>query len=512
MAIGAGVSRHPRLLALGAGFAGATGFAPLGLWPVALLACALLIALVARSRSIGQAALIGWLFGVGHFTLGLNWIAGSFAHQDVMPAWLGYIAVVLLSLYLAAYTAFSAGLARALGTGNGLAFVLVFASSWIVGETLRATLFTGFAWNPLGSIFVPTWVAGWARLVGTYGLSGVAMLASGAIVLATASRRAWAPGLAFAAIVAGGGWLILRPDPGTTRTVVRIVQPNISLDEGRDAFAARAGIERLAALTGRPGTAPRLVFWPEGVLHDVYQISYDPSVAEELATLLGPKDLLLLGATRIEYRRTRDASGVGTDWNAVGARNSMFLVDAKGRVRERYDKAHLVPYGEYLPMRTLLTPIGLARLVPGDLDFWPGPGPRTLALPSFGKGGIQICYEIIFSGQVVDRRDRPAFIFNGSIDAWFGAWGPPQHLAQARLRAIEEGLPIVRSTTTGISALIDSRGTVIEAIPMNRPGFIEARLPAALAPTPFAQFGNVLPLGFALLLGAGGVALGRKRR
>src|SRR6185503_4269428 len=175
--------------------------------------------------------------------------------------------------------------------------------------------------------------------------------------------------------------------------------------------------------------------------------------------------------------------------------------------------AHLVPYGEYLPMRPLLSAIGLSRLAPGELDFDPGPGPRTIALPVAGRVGFQLCYEIIFSGDIVDRNDRPDWIFNPSNDAWFGAWGPPQHLAQARLRAAEEGLPVLRATPTGISAVIDARGNVVKSLPWRTAGVIDAMLPpAAKAPPPFARFGNVIPLLLAFALIIGGIVLGRRRR
>ena len=150
---------------------------------------------------------------------------------------------------------------------------------------------------------------------------------------------------------------------------------------------------------------------------------------------------------------------------------------AGARIVGRYDKAHLVPYGEYLPMRPLLSAIGLSRLAPGDLDFRAGPGPRTLDLPGFGRVGFQLCYEIIFSGEVVDRANRPDFIFNPSNDAWFGAWGPPQHLAQARLRALEEGLPVIRATPTGICAVIDADGRLL-AQPAAGHGRRDRRAPA----------------------------------
>ena len=184
-----------------------------------------------------------------------------------------------------------------------------------------------------------------------------------------------------------------------------------------------------------------------------------------------------------------------------------------GAVIGRYDKAHLVPYGEYLPMRELLSSIGLARLAPGDMDFAAGPGPRSIELGGqWGRVGLQICYEIIFSGRVVDQTNRPSFIFNPSNDAWFGSWGPPQHLAMARLRAAEEGLPVIRSTPTGISAVIGADGRVLNALPWQTAGVIDADLPHATGPTLFARFGNLIPLllGFALLIA--GIAVGRTRR
>ena len=217
----------------------------------------------------------------------------------------------------------------------------------------------------------------------------------------------------------------------------------------------------------------------------------------------GPGDLLLTGGITIQ-------STDGT--SATGATNSVFAIDGFGRILARYDKAHLVPYGEYLPMRPILSAFGLSRLAPGDLDFDAGPGPQTIELPGLGAVGFQLCYEIIFSGQVVDPAFRPAFIFNPSNDAWFGAWGPPQHLAQARLRAIEEGLPVVRSTPTGISAVVDAEGRLLASLPWRRAGRIDARLPPPAPPTPFARFGNALPFGFALLLVAAAIAIRRKSR
>jgi len=198
--------------------------------------------------------------------------------------------------------------------------------------------------------------------------------------------------------------------------------------------------------------------------------------------------------------------------NVTSATNSIFAMDADGRILGRYDKAHLVPYGEYLPARPILSRLGLSRLAPGDVDFDFGPGARSLDVPGIGKVGFQLCYEIIFSGEVVERGNRPNFIYNPSNDAWFGAWGPPQHLAQARLRAIEEGLPVVRSTPTGISALIDADGNVLASIPWRQAGAIDVLLPPAKAPTLFARLGNIAPFLLALLLVCIAIAVHRRAR
>ena len=520
--------RYPKLLSLAAGALSATGFAPLELWPVTLACFALLIELLWRAGDWRQVFLHGWLFAVGHFTVGLNWIAHAFTYQDTMPHWFGYGAVVALSLYLAVFPAVGGALARALsrssraksmgacddagmrppttlGTSE-LGFVLFFAAAWIATEWLRATLFTGFAWNPLGVTLVGTPLEAASKAVGTYGLSGLAVLAAGALWLV--SRRRWLAGgaiigaLSFRAI-----WTLIGPAPamlpGTT-PVLRIVQPNVSQDEKHDMRAQVDNLKQLVAMSGKPDDAqPRLLLWPEAAIDNGFYLQEEPGLRRFLVKALGRNDMLLTGGVALEYDRTG---------RAVGGRNSVFAMGPDTRIHARYDKAHLVPYGEYLPMRAILVPLGLSRLVPGDLDFWPGPGPKTFDIPGVGLVGFQICYEIIFSGQVIDPARRPRFLFNPSNDAWFGAWGPPQHMAQARLRAIEEGMTIVRATPTGISGVIAPDGELRANIGMGRQAVLDAQLPPVQAPTLFARYGNLLPGLFALMLAAFGVVIGRRPR
>jgi apolipoprotein N-acyltransferase len=298
---------------------------------------------------------------------------------------------------------------------------------------------------------------------------------------------------------AGAAWLFAPPRPAGAGPAVRIVQPNIGQEQKWSPEFAARNLARLGELSRSERAEPRLLIWPEAAITEplqderrLFDVQHEVlATRRQVQSVLAPSDLLLTGGVTVQSR-----DGV----RATGATNSVFAMAPDGRLLGRYDKAHLVPYGEYLPMRPLLSAIGLSRLAPGDLDFDPGPGPQSLDIPGVGWVGFQLCYEIIFSGEVVDPRRRPAFIFNPSNDAWFGAWGPPQHLAQARLRALEEAMPVVRATPTGISAIVDARGRLLHSIPLGEMGVIDARLPAPGAPTLFSRVGNWAPFAFALLL------------
>jgi len=491
---------RPLLAALALGFLSATGFAPLDWWPLTLACLAALLHLTWHAPSLKSALLRGWVFGVGHFTLGNNWIQHAFDYQAKMPPVLGYFAVLLLALYLAIYPAIAMGLAwrfarsvKARWNEPDIAFVLAAGAAWILSEYLRGTMFTGYPWNPIGVIWVPTPIAQIAGFLGTYALSGLTVFVAGALYLA--SQHQYRVPLATAALLIVAGVLL---NPGApvedmTRPHVRIVQPNIGQD-GVDApdYPARV-LAKLAEWSGQPGTVPRLVVWPEGMVNYFVEDGYPPAyyrdadprwVRGRIGGLLGPQDRAMVGGNALIF----------ADGKLAGAGNSVWTVDPAGMLGARYDKAHLVPYGEYLPMRTILAPLGLARLVMGEVDFLPGPGPRSLPVEGFGNAGVAICYEIIFSGQIVDRAHRPDFLFNPSNDAWFGRWGPVQHLAQARLRAIEEGLPILRATPTGVSAVIDAHGALIGTVPAGQEGAVEAPLPRPLPPTLFSRLGNWLAL------------------
>lgn len=512
--------RIAAMLALGA--VGSTGFAPLGLWPCTLLSVAALVLVLAQQPRWQRAFGAGWLWGVGHFTLGLNWIATAFTYQAKMPAALGLVAVFGLSLYLALFV----GLACALGwlfrrrpTGGGSASLIPgFAGAWCLAEWLRGSLLTGFPWNPLGIALLgdfahpgPAALAPW---LGTYGLSALAAALGATIALgwhlwASSQRRPIAfnalaliliPFALVAAVMA-----LPAPAPQSSPRAFTLIQPNIpqevldAPENFQNQFVQSAWLS--APLPAQAGH-PRLVLWPESGVPDylretypawAYQYTFanDPWMARlRLARVIGKGGLLLSGTVELDLHGDE----------ATGGRNVVVALNDRAQISGAYTKSHLVPLGEYLPARTWLKPIGLERLVPGDIDFRAGPGPRSLDLGALGKAGVQICYEIIFSGEVVDRAHRPDYIFNPSNDGWFGTWGPPQHLAQARLRAIEEGLPVLRSTTNGISAVVDAHGVVRQHAPRHTAMRLDGAVPAALPPTLYARFGHGLTLGLGIVL------------
>jgi len=497
---------RPRLSAALLGLAAATGFRPLALWPVALLAIGAMLLLVERAPGWRRATLLGWLFGVAHFTFGNSWIATAFTYQAQMPPVLGWAAVPLLSLYLAIFPALAAGGAKLVAGDRGrIPLALAYAGCWIVGEWLRGWVFTGYPWNPLGIVLLGPFdrpgLAAVSPWLGTYALSGLAVLIGCGLVLALCDRRRLAAALGALLLAAG---MYLPAGKGAQGSLpFTLVQPDVRQDQLDDPRLYEANFQKTAALTlpSVPGRR-RLVLWPESGLPDYLREGYpqryylsatayaDPALARRrIGRVIGPGSLLLTGAVDLEIENGR----------AVGAYNAVTAVNADGGIVAGYNKAHLVPYGEYLALRWLLEPLGARRLVAGSIDFLPGPGPRTLDLGDHGKAGVQICYEIIFSGHVVDPANRPDYIFNPSNDGWFGAFGPPQHLAQARLRAIEEALPVLRATTTGISAVIDSRGVVRMYVPKHRAARLDGLVPPAGEPTLFARLGNILPLSWAVV-------------
>ncbi|OYW07914.1 MAG: apolipoprotein N-acyltransferase [Rhodospirillales bacterium 12-71-4] len=370
--------------------------------------------------------------------------------------------------------------------------MLAFGAAWVAAEMLRGVVFTGFPWNLLGTVWafasLPLQAAAW---IGVHGLS----LATVLLALAPlAGRRGWTTAglalLGFAAIGLGRLWP-QEPEPEPVALV--LVQGNVAQEAKWREETRMPIFRRYIDLTaGGVRTARQeapesriVAVWPETA--SPFLLASDPQAAAMATAPLPPGALLLAGSVRAEF---------GADGRASRVWNSLVALDAQGAVLDAYDKVHLVPFGEYTPLRGLL-PI---RLVVSALDFSAGPARRAISLPGLPSFGGLICYEVIFPGAVTPAV-RPGFLLNITNDAWFGvSAGPYQHLAAARLRAVEEGLPLVRAAQTGISAVFDARGRVVARLGLAETGVVVAPLPKPLPATPFAYLGLWSPAIFLVLV------------
>lgn len=480
---------------------------PVSAVPVLLVAVPLIVWLVDAAPGPRAAAVVGWAAGFGYFTTGLHWIGHSFLVDADRFAWLMPFAVTLLPAYLALWWALALGLVRGLWPERRWAQVLAVAVAITSAEAVRSVAFTGFAWNLPSYALVETPLIQAASWAGPFGLT-VLMLALAAMPLVAGLRSVagWA-----SVVLIAAGWIWgdarlatpppLRSDPVT----VRIVQANAAQHlkwaaSHRELYAAR--FHALSGLPPDPDLGqPDAVIWPE------IAVTYLPQDAPELLAASAASAngaLLLTGA--LFYQWDGPPEDPVRRWS-----NALAAASPEGELLARYDKQHLVPWGEYLPQRWLLERLGLAALAGmSGGGFVPGQGSRILDLPGLPPMAVAICYEMIFADEVIGDGPRPEWILHVTNDAWFGSFaGPQQHLAQARIRAIEQGLPVVRAAQTGISGIIDAYGRLGPRIPLGTHGHLDAALPAALPPTIYARTGDWPAL---LLLLAGWIGLGLAAR
>ncbi|MGF1500375.1 MAG: apolipoprotein N-acyltransferase [Paracoccaceae bacterium] len=488
-----------------AGLAGAAltlGQPPVSLPLVVFLALPILAWLLDGVASWRGALALGWAAGFGSFVAGLHWMGHAFLVEPDRFAWLLPFAVTLLPAGLGIFWAAAFALARALadpGPGRWIALAAALAAA----EYARSTVLTGLPWGLPAYVWAETPIAQAASLVGPHGLSLATLLAAATALPLLATRR-WALALLPAtAVVLAAGWGTLRlaepVPPLAERVALRIVQPNARQDlkwvsPHRERFA-----ERLMALSAAPPDPrlgpPAAVIWPEIAVTFLPQRS--PEHMAQIAASAGGAPLVTGALFFAETDR-------GREWS-----NALMVVDPAGRIVRRYDKHHLVPFGEYMPLRGLLEGLGLEAIAGmAGAGFVPGPGPRVIRVPGLPPFAPAICYEMIFPQGILPNGlpdgGRPDWILHLTNDAWFGRFaGPQQHLAQARFRAIEQALPVVRAANTGISAVIDARGRVLDALPLGTHGALDAALPPPRPPTPYAATGDWPALGALALLGLG---------
>jgi apolipoprotein N-acyltransferase len=484
------------LLAFGGGALSTLALPPLHLTFLLWLSFPLLLLQLAGASTARRAFLVGWCFGLGQFALGLYWIGFAFFVDAWRHGWLAVPAVLGLSAYLAIYPGLAAWSVRRLGF-TGARLVVGFAAAWAVGEWLRGHLLTGFPWNPVGHAlgFSPIYLQS-ASWFGIYGLTLVVVLIAGAPAC-LAAPGAWRdrfglPLLALAVLAGLGIWGAWRmsgemPPAGP---MVRLVQPNIEQSLKWRDDQREANFARHLELSAAPGPKFAAILWPETAL--IYRLDRDPARRARAAAIVPEGGYLLTGALRVEAPNP----------NQFKIFNGLIGLDRAGQTVATYDKAHLVPFGEYLPLRWILGAIGFDKLTIGDIDFSAGPGARTIALAGLPAVSPLVCYEVIFPGAVADPAARPAWLLNVTNDGWYGKTaGPHQHFASARLRAIEEGVPMVRVANTGISGVVDSFGRIVATLGLARSGMLDLPLPPPLATaTVYARFGDWGFLALVLLI------------
>jgi apolipoprotein N-acyltransferase len=506
-----GLSGWRRLgVAFAAGALSALAFAPLEIFPLLLLGYAVLALLLdgadTRPHRLRAAASAGWWFGFGQYLVGWHWIAYPFLVDPGNHLWQLPFAVTALPAGMAIYPALACALALFFWQdGPGRFFVLaVFLAA---GEWLRGHLFSGFPWN------LPAY--GWgasspllqaASLMGAYGLSFLTILFG--VSLAELTQRRWRVAVALSALFVllwgYGGYRLAATPPATVPGVmVRLVQPNIPQKEMFVRSLMLRNWRRLVTLSAQVPDKrlgrPTHIIWPEAATG--FAIARSSGALDQIALFTMRGQTLLTGSVRL-------------DVTAAGARawyNSLYVFGANGALPQVYDKFHLVPFGEYVPYAETLAKIGITQVTTGE-GATAGDHPHVLNITGAPAATPLICYEVIFPHDVTDpASQRPGWFVNVTDDAWFGPWaGPRQHLLTARMRAIEEGLPIARAANTGISAMIDPMGRVVKSLALDRAGVVDAPLPTALQPTLYSRFGDLV---FLLLLVTGvsfAFVLGRK--
>ncbi|MBI1179071.1 MAG: apolipoprotein N-acyltransferase [Alphaproteobacteria bacterium] len=499
------------LLAFLFGALATAAFAPLYLVPVLLVAFPAFILLTEASGGLWGAFAIGWMFGFGHFLTGFYWVGNALEIAGAPPA-----AALALPLGMALYPGVAAVLYK-LVRRRVPSRVLLFAVCWGLGEWLRGHVITGFPWN----LAAYAWafsdsMSQFASVCGAYGLTLItaALAATPVALLDRPLRRPadwWPAGVAVAAIAGifafGAVRLATAPAEPPGQPMVRLVQPDIAQDEKWLPQNYDRNFTEHLALSRRPGADRIDLFaWSEAAVP--YQLDQDAARRAQIAALVKPGGVVVTGFPRV----AEDADG------RVHYYNSMIFIGSDGRTLALFDKFHLVPFGEYVPLKgvfraldSVFEALGLGlrfqKVVEGGGDFVPGVGPRVIHLPNLPPVSPLVCYEVIFPGAVTPPGERPAWLLNITNDAWYGEWaGPHQHFAIARFRAIEEGLPMVRAAGTGVSAIIDAHGRVLQRLGLGQRGVVDGPLPAPLPPTLYARFGDhifwvMMALAAALALG-----------
>jgi len=499
-----------RILALLSGLMAAAALPPVYGIVLLIPAFVILFKLLETASTGRKAFFVGWWFGLSHFAAGLYWVSYAFMVEASLYGWLAPVAVIFMAAGMALFTGLFSYLVYFgnRSVNKSAARVFMFAAIWVLVEWIRSWILTGFPWNLIGTVWgFSDIMMQSASLFGLYGLSLFTVFVATAPVLILKpgieryDRVVVLTALAgfLTLIVFGVGRLSFVEETKETATRLRLVQPNVpqKLKWVRELRARH--VRNLIELSQQPATGkpPTVVIWPEAAVP--YDLANTQGLKQAIAAVAPKNGYLLVGAPKGSPRGQKPFK----IWN------SLFAIKPDGVVAATYDKSHLVPFGEYLPLRSLIGD-KFGKLTAGRSDFSAGPGPQTIKLEGLPSFSPLICYEVIFPSAVTDKKDRPDWLLNITNDAWFGlSAGPYQHLMSARFRSVEQGMPLVRVANTGITVATDAYGQILGQINLGEQGILDVDLAPALKNPPlYARFGNLIPgalvvlfLGFALMIG-----------
>ncbi|WP_255564270.1 apolipoprotein N-acyltransferase [Mameliella sp. CS4] len=439
----------------------------------------------------------GWAVGLGYFGFSMGWIVEPFFVDAAVTGWMAPFALIGLAGGLALFW----GLAFRLSS-QGRYPVIGLVLAWSLAELARAYVLTGFPWALVPYVWLPVPVIQWVSVIGPHGLTVMTLSAAAlcALALRPGGGRAALGAVALLAVLFGGGWLLTPAAQDlAARPVVRLVQPNAPQHEKWDpqkipVFMQRK-LEFTRAAPTEGGAAPALVVWPET---SVPNLLHRAGPTLDRITEAAGESRVLLGVQRADQ---------------AGYYNSLIVLAPGGGVQALYDKHHLVPFGEYMPAAALFARWNIAGLAArAEGGYTPGPGPQVIDMGPLGSALPLICYEAVFPQDVNGAPLRPDMLIQITNDAWFGTWsGPFQHLAQARIRSIEQGLPMLRAANTGVSAVIDGAGRVLASIPLGEAGYVDAPLPPPIRHTIYSRSGD-FPVGLLMFVAIAVLSAASRRR
>lgn len=466
--------KYPKLLAFALGLATVAALPPYYWFPVLFITFSGLLLLINRAPTSGQAFKIGYAFGFAFYALGFSWIGNALLIDAASFGWLYPLVIIACGSFFGLFIAFPAWVSWYFRTLT--ARWLAFAAWWVIFEWIRSWFLTGFPWNLLGSVLAfSDSLLQFASVTGTYGLSFLVLLSTSAPALYFhyRNRRAGIISVLIPLIILSflyifGSWRIAQAPVFESDINLRLVQPAIPQIMKWDEQVLEQNFKEYIRLSQLPGQ-DQIDFTVWGETASPFPLDLDPQHAEEIIPAVPPHGYLVTGLVRYQFDRH----------SRYDPYNSMFILDSAASVKAYYDKAHLVPFGEYIPLREYL-PKWIRPIANVIGTFKSGPGPQVINLPGYPPLGGLICYEVIFPHEIIEKTQRPDWIINLTNDGWYGdSAGPYQHLVSARLRAVEEGIAIVRSANTGISAVISPLGIVTASLGLSKSGIVDAKLPLA---------------------------------